>query len=248
VICPHCGEPFDKTAKYQRYCSAPCSVEGRKERERQRHLNRTMRQHTGNCAWCSETFTHRQTQPQACCSRECADARKAEGKSCPVPYRNCAECGRTYLGSPKVCSEWCQKVRNKRAAQESYLRCRSPLLYPPAILACRECGGTFEAIKHRDRIYCSKDCTDRAHERTRRHRIRAGSRQGENFTLFEIAERDGWCCHLCQRTVTRGEWSMDHLVPVSKGGSHSRENVALAHKSCNSLRGNKDLTQRSLTG
>lgn len=37
--------------------------------------------------------------------------------------------------------------------------------------------------------------------------------------------------------VDVGDATMDHLVPLSKGGDHSWENVALAHRSCNSKRG-----------
>lgn len=54
---------------------------------------------------------------------------------------------------------------------------------------------------------------------------------------LEIAERDGWKCHICGKRVTKKDWSLDHLVPLSKGGSHTPENVALAHRRCNSRRG-----------
>ena len=52
-----------------------------------------------------------------------------------------------------------------------------------------------------------------------------------------IAERDRWTCHICHKRVTRKNWSLDHLNPLSKGGSHTPENVALAHRRCNSKRG-----------
>lgn len=52
----------------------------------------------------------------------------------------------------------------------------------------------------------------------------------------EIAERDNWRCHICGGKVTRKDWSLDHLVPLSKGGEHSSRNVRLAHRRCNSRR------------
>ena len=52
-----------------------------------------------------------------------------------------------------------------------------------------------------------------------------------------VAERDGWRCAICRRRVTRETWSLDHVVPLSKGGAHTYANVVLAHKRCNSLRG-----------
>jgi hypothetical protein len=53
------------------------------------------------------------------------------------------------------------------------------------------------------------------------------------FSYKEILQRDGYKCHLCGRVVTKKELSFDHLIPIARGGSHSRENVAVAHLACN---------------
>jgi 5-methylcytosine-specific restriction endonuclease McrA len=74
-------------------------------------------------------------------------------------------------------------------------------------------------------------------EAHRRHRARKKNAPVvEHFSLKEIAVRDGWRCHLCAGRVTQENWSMDHLIPLSKGGDHTRVNVALAHRLCNSRR------------
>lgn len=52
-----------------------------------------------------------------------------------------------------------------------------------------------------------------------------------------VAARDGWRCGICTKRVTRETWSLDHIVPLSKGGHHTYGNVVLAHRSCNSKRG-----------
>jgi 5-methylcytosine-specific restriction endonuclease McrA len=57
-----------------------------------------------------------------------------------------------------------------------------------------------------------------------------------HINLEDIATRDRWTCHLCGKRVTRKTWSLDHLLPISKGGPHLPSNVALAHRSCNSKR------------
>lgn len=64
--------------------------------------------------------------------------------------------------------------------------------------------------------------------------------------LAEIAERDAWRCHLCGDLVdSQLSWpdpmspSLDHVVPLSLGGSHTPENVRLAHVRCNSAKGNR---------
>jgi 5-methylcytosine-specific restriction endonuclease McrA len=52
-----------------------------------------------------------------------------------------------------------------------------------------------------------------------------------------VAARDGWRCGICGGKVTRATWSMDHVVPLARGGSHTYLNVVLAHIRCNSRRG-----------
>jgi 5-methylcytosine-specific restriction endonuclease McrA len=62
----------------------------------------------------------------------------------------------------------------------------------------------------------------------------------ERFDAAEIYERDGWTCALCGRPIDRNlsypdrlSASLDHIVPVSKGGQHTRENTQAAHFTCN---------------
>ena len=40
-------------------------------------------------------------------------------------------------------------------------------------------------------------------------------------------------CHFCEETFSKEELSMDHLVPVSRGGKSVRGNVVVACKACN---------------
>jgi len=93
---------------------------------------------------------------------------------------------------------------------------------------------------------CRVDATLEATRRARRKRraIRAALQRGgrvERFTEVEIFERDGWRCHICRRKVRRKpRWpldperaSLDHLWPLSRGGDHTRDNVACAHLACN---------------
>ena len=40
-------------------------------------------------------------------------------------------------------------------------------------------------------------------------------------------------CHFCEEKFSKEELSMDHLVPVSRGGKSLRGNVVVACKTCN---------------
>lgn len=119
---------------------------------------------------------------------------------------------------------------------------------------CRRCGALFVRRSHQLGDYCSQRCSMKARKRMRRHLARTGV-GGECFTLRDIAERDGWRCHLCGGSVPDREWgarpndpTIDHLVPVSDGGEHTRVNVALAHYRCNYTRSNTGPAQLLLVG
>lgn len=68
----------------------------------------------------------------------------------------------------------------------------------------------------------------------------------EPFNSVEIFERDGWTCLICGDPIDR--WapyphpdsvSLDHVVPLSRGGEHSRANTRCSHLRCNLRRGNR---------
>ena len=52
-----------------------------------------------------------------------------------------------------------------------------------------------------------------------------------------IYTRDNGICQICKRRVAKREASLDHIVPLSKGGSHTMANLQLAHRRCNYKRG-----------
>lgn len=67
----------------------------------------------------------------------------------------------------------------------------------------------------------------------------------EGITLKKIIERDGLNCAICGLVCIYGGDSLaplypsiDHIVPISKGGGHTWENVQLAHRLCNIRKSN----------
>lgn len=66
-----------------------------------------------------------------------------------------------------------------------------------------------------------------------KRRAKLASVEYEVFTFEEIAERDKWRCYLCGKRVARKDASLDHVIPIVKGGGHTRTNVKLAHLRCN---------------
>jgi 5-methylcytosine-specific restriction endonuclease McrA len=91
-------------------------------------------------------------------------------------------------------------------------------------------------------------CTDACAKAQRRARRRASKRQAfvADVSPRKIYERDGWRCRLCGRKLKRNAVvphslapTIDHIVPLARGGTHEPSNVQAAHFLCNSLKGDR---------
>lgn len=67
-----------------------------------------------------------------------------------------------------------------------------------------------------------------------------------NVDKFEIFKRDGYICQLCGKPTNpdvhyyNSEYpSIDHIIPLSKGGTHEPDNVQCSHNGCNKSKGNR---------
>lgn len=55
-----------------------------------------------------------------------------------------------------------------------------------------------------------------------------------------IIERDGDFCYICKKDFSKKDKrTIDHWIPLSKGGTWSLENLRLAHKKCNAWKSNR---------
>jgi len=56
---------------------------------------------------------------------------------------------------------------------------------------------------------------------------------------LEVVERKGFTCHICGKQIHYTDFSIDHGIPISKGGTQDLDNLVPAHKVCNSSKSNK---------
>lgn len=113
---------------------------------------------------------------------------------------------------------------------------------------CPYCGKLFER-RRIAQVYCSEHCQERA-ERARymEKRSKACRRSySRGITLTKVIIRGRGICHICGKPVDftdckrDGRWfifganypTIDHVIPLSKGGTHTWNNVRLAHMHCN---------------
>ena len=113
---------------------------------------------------------------------------------------------------------------------------------------CKVCG----TITTRP-LYCSDRCANRAINKRKeiRRRIKvSGAMVDNDITLEKLYQRDKGVCYICgmlceygdikteQGTMIAGDYypSIDHVIPLAKGGKHAWDNVKLAHRKCNSYK------------
>ena len=126
---------------------------------------------------------------------------------------------------------------------------------PNLLFSCKGCGK--ETLGVLGKKFCTKACQWshywekgggrlRSREHVNRHRAQKLRTQVEPIDCLDLFKRDGWICQLCRQKIDpalrhphRRSATVDHIVPLSKGGSHTWDNVQSAHFGCNSSKGAK---------
>ncbi|MCX6731191.1 MAG: HNH endonuclease signature motif containing protein [Candidatus Roizmanbacteria bacterium] len=62
---------------------------------------------------------------------------------------------------------------------------------------------------------------------------RKHSRHIPRDVILKVVRRDGQICQKCNEPVIDDEVEFDHIIPFSKGGNTTTENLRLIHKNCN---------------
>lgn len=152
---------------------------------------------------------------------------RAQAASPPLPPvrkpRYCALCSTPIASPAQVCDE------------HKGLRRRT----------CIDCGLDF--FGKQDRTKCDGCHSTPVVDRGPRHvggnyrrRARAYGVEYEPIRALDIHERDRWRCGLCGDRIDRKlkvphpmSATLDHIVPLARGGGHTRANVQSAHFICN---------------
>jgi 5-methylcytosine-specific restriction endonuclease McrA len=211
---------------------------------------------TTECAECGGPVTQAEKgRPRRFCSQQCkarVGNRALRRRQLPIrdpnpQERSCAYCGKPFVPRRKD-QIYCPAGPGSYCIQKAYWARRDagePLRQVEQVKTCVECGVEFTAHKSNAK-WCSKICRIRTTGRDasrRRGPVRPGWKP---YTDREIFERDGWVCQICYELVDREARrthrdgaTIDHTIPLSRGGADSPENVVTAHWHCNRDKGNR---------
>jgi hypothetical protein len=189
------------------------------------------------CVYCGGEFVGRTDgrRPGLCCSTKCAARLRFQQRPKPRNTIPCPRCGAEFWPwkngkhPRKYCSATCA-IQPKQP---------TPVIVKPThpCLWCKE-----QTARPK---FCTFDCYTRA-SAGRKHLRKRQLKSGEVVSLPDIYARDNGVCQLCHRRVRAGlpplhpmAATLDHIIPLRKGGTHTRANVQLAHRSCNSAKGTR---------
>lgn len=154
----------------------------------------------------------------------------------------------TRTGWVKGCR--CDECRSAhRAYMREYQRRRTAKLTEAEREERNRKNREWRAAKRAERIAAGLPANEWDESRraadARRRAAKAGAAV-ERFTNAEVFERDDWTCGICDEPVDQAltypdpmSASLDHVVPLSLGGPHTRGNARCSHLVCNIRRGNR---------
>ena len=160
------------------------------------------------------------------------------------PQLTCESCGLPFLGRQYRKSRFCSRKCAGRA-QSKLVGPANPK-WKRRSVSCRHCGLAFVvAARYRRRRYCSAQCYGESQRRVwygasdSQKRCKALRKAAAGRWPLTPRERNeikaefNWRCPACGRPEPEIILTIDHAVPLVKGGTHDRANLQALCRSCN---------------
>lgn len=242
-ICPMCGNEFNVwPCEYERrkYCSKTCfnkSKIGKPNVKKRKQVVKT-------CPVCQKEFSvkHSHAERRTYCSISCMG--KAYNKRIE---KECLICGKIFevpnnkwRKDAKFCSVECAAKYKSGKNHWNYKHGMSDTLEYTRMLRQKP------EYKAKRRMYNKKpEVKDMARRyKLKRREIEPGHDWKEWITLLKKYNNR---CYYCGVKMTKKEGprqrTRDHLIPLSRGGTDTLENIVPACRSCNSKKGTKTLEE-----
>jgi hypothetical protein len=271
--CPCCGVKFRPRHPKTRCCSPKCGQRLRQQRSgRSRPRESTcvgcgimfqpksrgggLKHGTGQycsreCAFLNHPHYRKGSVGTANAVKKLAERRKTDGERRAVSdgyvlwansWTACVDCGHQMLLTPSQRTKRCDQCRTSRRV-------------------CRDCGAAVGKGKQLCQpCKAAKAKSQKAKSRRKqkwstnhRKRARHYGVAYEPVKRSMIIERDKWACYLCGHVCRKdaGPWdhdkaTVDHVVPLSNGGTHVESNLRCCCWLCNTNKGSTNEPIESL--
>ena len=241
--CLTCESPL--TGRKRKYCQVECRPSYIKPVGGSR----------SHCRHCKIAIGNKITAgaPKIYCSRKCSQKFRAKKPKEKLP-NYCHHCKVLYftaITASRFCSSDCRAKDDIKQKSEKW-RVAFDIAHPDGnkTVTCKLCEEplTFNARKSKMRLY-HPHCSIEAQRA--RYRIKTVKRQSKKLIPTRVAADGivrmyGSVCHICTNPIdldlprnSRYGLTVDHVIPISKGGTDSVDNMKPAHWICNILKSDK---------
>ncbi len=258
--CRGCGKEFTPTDPRQTDCKKGC---GRFKRERQTNdwlLANRPHLPTEPCLNCGKPVVQyrmrRKDNELRHCSHACRDKanslRQLTAAWPPIRAGNCSWVGARCIDCNKVIPNGrrCKAHADARELLLKRLRTRINWLIPKP---CVSCGQEFNRFSSGTTCESCKAKSVRQSRALRRARLRGAGAYDAGIDHESVHKRSDGRCALCGGRVSHPsvwlDWdgatwmptapTVDHIIPLARGGTHTWSNVQLAHHLCNSKKSDR---------
>lgn len=222
--CKLCGKEFTPEHWRRLYCSEECSAQAKRINDLRWWRKAHNYEPPGKkvCSVCGAEFVPK-TATQEACSREC--------------------CSR-LRNIKKYCNGLTGEAREEYKRQRREANAKPPKVSTWFTGTCKVCGKEFRTLNPKQ-VTCSKECSKKLKYARKQHRIPKEQTIDKDITLEALYRRDSGVCYLCgglcdwndrdaENNIVGDSYpSIDHVIPVARGGLHAWNNVRLAHFKCN---------------
>lgn len=198
--------------------------------------------------YCSEkcrTLTIRRRYVESGKYAEQLAQRRARNATKALPVHTCVQCGDSWTSThrkSKFCSSRCL---NKHLDLHNPRRC-SMHDCDRGVRAKGLCAMHWRRKARAEGREANPAWNEARKAHSHKRRAQKLGTQVEDLRPIDIYERDIWLCGICSTPVDPDlshphpmSPSLDHILPLSRGGTHTYENVQLAHLTCNVSKGNR---------
>ena len=171
----------------------------------------------------------------------------------------CRTCGTiveraaSTLRQKNIICDKCAEDETKQKSRQTLIGVFMAIAQAKTPKVCAACGEAFYS-PYPNKKYCSDTCkkTIKGRYNSIRRRCRKyGVFYDPKVTAKAVIERDGGICQICHKKCDENDRSwgslgpkfptVDHIIPLAKGGTHTWGNVQCACALCNSYK--RDLTE-----
>ena len=260
--CANCGNPIGNGIHAFKYCSKSCRLQCQSSPSRPIWIIDCARCHqpvtarTARVKHCKRTQCRKAIRAEE--MRKYAARRKERepdwymGNSRVNPKVACVHCGKPMFknkGSESPVHSACRAAFERRAARigraQAKLGAAAVGTSGGTIWTQGSCGRCGQDFCHKGTIparYCTRSCKTR--DASSRRRALEANAFVSHVSRAKVFAADGYRCYLCRKLCDRTATvphpnapTVDHVIPLARGGTHEPSNCRTACFGCNCTKG-----------